>query len=227
MRALDKLCKPTWPCRAGLWGGVGLVSCCDIAIAVSTAFCPQRGKARARSCGHFALCHRCHGRPRRFSFRGDLFGRSALRLGLVHEVVPPEELEGLAPGSSKRCLPGDPKPSRRPGPDHQVAGGKPATTAFAVAMPAHRPAAGSEEGKENWMPSCKSAPAWRSGADLALAPSPAPSRFTGRSGVWQPALLPGGGLPCAPPVPLPHAPGPAPRSRRRARSRSDHPPPRR
>lgn len=115
MRALDELPKPTIARVQGpaFGGGVGLVACCDIAIAARPA--------------HFSLSEVRIGiipsvispyvvgaigprAARRLFLTGQRIGaEEALRLGLVHEVVEPEQLDPAVESCVVNLVAGGPK----------------------------------------------------------------------------------------------------------------------
>jgi methylglutaconyl-CoA hydratase len=99
LRTLDELPKPTLALvnGAAIGGGVGLVAAVDIAIAAATA---SFGLAEVRLglipavIGPYVVRALGERSCRRLFLTGErLDAALALRLGLVHEVVPPEELE--------------------------------------------------------------------------------------------------------------------------------------
>src|SRR5690554_3846220 len=115
MRALDKLCKPTLALVQGpaYGGGVGLVSCCDIAIAVSTAtfsLSEVRLGLVPAVISPYVIAAMGARAARRYFLTGETFSaETALRLGLVHEVVPTEELEEAGTRVIEALLAGGPK----------------------------------------------------------------------------------------------------------------------
>jgi methylglutaconyl-CoA hydratase len=99
LRALDRLPQPTIALVQGaaLGGGVGLVAACDIAVAVDTAVFAlsevKLGLVPAVISPYVigAIGARA---ARRYFLTAERFDAAeALRLGLVHEVVPAEQLE--------------------------------------------------------------------------------------------------------------------------------------
>ncbi|MFN2329490.1 MAG: enoyl-CoA hydratase/isomerase family protein [Chromatocurvus sp.] len=82
---------------AAFGGALGLVSCCDIAIAASTArfaLSEVRIGLIPATIGPYVIAAIGERAARRFFVTGEAFdARSALRLGLVSEVVAPEDLE--------------------------------------------------------------------------------------------------------------------------------------
>jgi len=98
MRTLERLAKPTVARVQGsaFAGGLGLIACCDIAIAADTAHFAvtevRLGLIPAVISPYLvaAIGERA---ARRYVLTAERFdARAALRLGLVHEVVPPAEL---------------------------------------------------------------------------------------------------------------------------------------
>jgi len=99
MRALDELPKPTIARvhGAALGGGVGLVACCDIAIGVPEA---KFGLTEARLgllpavISPYVIAAIGSRQARRWFATGEVFdARAALRMGLLHEVVPAADLD--------------------------------------------------------------------------------------------------------------------------------------
>jgi len=114
MRALDELRKPTLALVQGpaYGGGVGLVSCCDIAIASSDATFAlsevRLGLIPSVISPHViaAMGRRA---ARRYFLTGERFSaEEAQRHGLVHEVVPPERLEEAGAAVIEALLAGGP-----------------------------------------------------------------------------------------------------------------------
>lgn len=99
MRTLDTLPKPTVALVQGAayGGGVGLVACCDIALATPrAAFCLSEVKLGLIPAviSPYVVAAIGPRAARRYFQSAELFGAAeAHRLGLVHEVVPEEELE--------------------------------------------------------------------------------------------------------------------------------------
>ncbi len=99
MRALNELPKPTVAMVRGacFGGGAGMVCCCDVAVAEEGAIFGltevRVGVAPTPISTH--LVHALGLRhARRYALTGERFDAAeALRIGLVHEVVPPEALE--------------------------------------------------------------------------------------------------------------------------------------
>jgi methylglutaconyl-CoA hydratase len=110
MKTLANLSKPTIALVQGaaIGGGVGLVACCDIALATEDAsFCLSEVKLGlipavispyvAAAIGSRAT--------RRYFLTAEMFNATeAYRIGLVHEVVKPEDLAACADRFSRRLL---------------------------------------------------------------------------------------------------------------------------
>jgi methylglutaconyl-CoA hydratase len=100
MRALNDCPKPTIARVQGaaFGGGVGLVACCDMAVAADTAtFCLSEVKLGLIPAVIAPYVTRAMGAraARRYFLTAEVFGAAeAHRLGLVHEVVPPDALDG-------------------------------------------------------------------------------------------------------------------------------------
>jgi len=101
LRALDELPIPTIARvnGASLGGGMGLLACCDIAVAVDTA---QFGFTEARLgiapavISAFVLPKIGASAARRYFLTAEIFGAAeAKAIGLVHEVVAAEELDPM------------------------------------------------------------------------------------------------------------------------------------
>ncbi len=99
LRALDELPIPTIARVNGacLGGGMGLLACCDLAVAVGTA---QFGFTEARLgiapavISTFVLPKIGASAARRYFLTAEIFDAAeAMAIGLVHEVVPPEGLD--------------------------------------------------------------------------------------------------------------------------------------
>lgn len=115
MKTLANLSKPTIALVQGaaIGGGVGLVACCDIALATEQAsFCLSEVKLGlipavispyvAAAIGSRAT--------RRYFITAERFGAAeACRLGLVHEVVPAEGLNARAEELSRQLLQNGPQ----------------------------------------------------------------------------------------------------------------------
>jgi methylglutaconyl-CoA hydratase len=99
MSTLDRLAKPTVALVQGaaFGGGVGLVACCDIAIASEAAsFSLSEVKLGLIPAviSPYVVAAMGPGAARRFILTAERFSaRQALDLGLVHEVVPADRLE--------------------------------------------------------------------------------------------------------------------------------------
>lgn len=99
METLDRLAKPTIARVQGaaFGGGVGLVACCDIAIASEAAsFCLSEVKLGLIPAAISPYVTKCIGekQARRYFVTAERFDAAeARRIGLVHEVVPPEALD--------------------------------------------------------------------------------------------------------------------------------------
>lgn len=98
MRTLDRMSKPTLAVvhGAAYGGGVGLVCCCDIAIAAETAtFCLSEVKLGITPSVVSPFVIRAIG-PRQarryFTSAEVIFAERAAEIGLVHEIAAPEEL---------------------------------------------------------------------------------------------------------------------------------------
>lgn len=98
-RALDELPCPTIARVNGsaLGGGMGLIACCDVAVAVDSA---QFGFTEARLgiapavISPFVLAKTGAAAARRYFLTAELFGAvEAKAMGLVHEVVPADDLD--------------------------------------------------------------------------------------------------------------------------------------
>ncbi|MCY7312476.1 MAG: enoyl-CoA hydratase/isomerase family protein [Pseudoxanthomonas sp.] len=99
MRTLDELPKPTIARVHGhaFGGGVGLVACCDIAIGVPEA---RFGLTESRLgllpavISPYVIAAIGARQARRWFATGELFdAATALQIGLLHRVVPPEQLD--------------------------------------------------------------------------------------------------------------------------------------
>jgi len=101
LRALDRLAKPTLARvnGAAFAGGLGLVSCCDIAVAAAEAiFCVSEvrlGLVPATISPYVVAAIGARA-ARRYFQTGERFSAAeALRIGLVHEVAPREGLDAV------------------------------------------------------------------------------------------------------------------------------------
>jgi methylglutaconyl-CoA hydratase len=99
MRTLDELPKPTIACVQGaaFGGGVGLVACCDIAIGVPEA---KFGLTEAKLgllpavISPYVIAAIGTRHARRYFASAEIFDAAeALRIGLLHQVVPAAELD--------------------------------------------------------------------------------------------------------------------------------------
>jgi methylglutaconyl-CoA hydratase len=99
MRTLSELSKPTLALVQGaaFGGGVGLVACCDIAIASEDAsFCLSEVRLGLipSVISPYVIAAMGQRAARRYFLTAERFAAGeAYRLGLVHEVVPAEDLE--------------------------------------------------------------------------------------------------------------------------------------
>ena len=118
MRSLDVLSKPTVAKvhGAAFGGGVGLVACCDIAIAAESAvfsFSEVRLGLLPAAIGPYALAAIGARNARRYFLSGERFSaEEARRIGLVHEVVPAEELDTRVSAVLAELLKGGPQAQR-------------------------------------------------------------------------------------------------------------------
>jgi methylglutaconyl-CoA hydratase len=100
MRTLNNLAKPTIAKVQGpaYGGGVGLVACCDIAVASETAsfsLSEVRLGLIPAVISPYVVNAIGERQARRYFLSAERFGaREAQRIGLVHEVVAAEELDG-------------------------------------------------------------------------------------------------------------------------------------
>lgn len=118
--ALDTLPRPVIARVNGpaLGGGVGLVACCDVAVAADDAvlgFSEVRLGLAPSVIAPFVVRRIGVGAARRWFLTGERFGApEALRMGLVHEAVPAGEVDGAvqalvaevlrgAPGAQAAC----------------------------------------------------------------------------------------------------------------------------
>ncbi|MEO8486580.1 MAG: enoyl-CoA hydratase/isomerase family protein [Betaproteobacteria bacterium] len=92
--------KPTVACVNGdaYGGGVGLIACCDIAIAASDAmFALSEAKLGLipSTIGPYVVAAIGARQARRWFITGERFpAAEAFRIGLLHDIVPPGELDG-------------------------------------------------------------------------------------------------------------------------------------
>jgi methylglutaconyl-CoA hydratase len=114
MRALNALPKPTIVLVQGpaFGGGVGLVACCDIAIAAETAkFSLSEVKLGLipSVISPYVIAAIGQRAARRYFLTGEVFtADEALHLGLVHQVVPDEALHDVGKRTIKALLAGGP-----------------------------------------------------------------------------------------------------------------------
>ncbi|MFM8681978.1 MAG: enoyl-CoA hydratase/isomerase family protein [Alphaproteobacteria bacterium] len=100
MRTLDRLAKPTVAAvhGAAIAGGCGLVACCDVAIAserASFSISEVRLGLIPAVIGPYVVGAIGQRAARRYVLTAEAFdAREALRIGLVHAVVPAEALAG-------------------------------------------------------------------------------------------------------------------------------------
>ena len=115
MRTLNELPKPTLALVQGraLGGGVGLVACCDIAVAAETAnFTLSEVKLGLVPAviAPYVVAAMGERAARRYILSAETFtARQALALGLVHEVVPDEALEDAGLRILRALLKGGPE----------------------------------------------------------------------------------------------------------------------
>ena len=114
MRTLYELPKPTLALVQGptYGGGVGLVACCDIAIAAQTAnfcFSEVRLGLIPAAIGPYVIAAIGERAARRYFLTAETFSaHEALRIGLVHDVVPDEALRDIGRRVIKALLRGGP-----------------------------------------------------------------------------------------------------------------------
>lgn len=115
MRTLNDLSKPTLALVQGpaFGGGVGLVACCDIALAAESAsFALTEVKLGLIPAviSPYVVSAIGERAARRYFLTAERFSAvEAARLGLVHQVVPDEQLESRALRVLKALLAGGPK----------------------------------------------------------------------------------------------------------------------
>ena len=101
LRTLNGLKKPTIAAVQGnaFGGGVGLVACCDIAFAaehVRFAFSEARLGLIPATIGPYVVRAIGERQARRYFLTAETFGaEEALRIGLVHQICPPQGLTAL------------------------------------------------------------------------------------------------------------------------------------
>ncbi|MGH7090105.1 MAG: enoyl-CoA hydratase-related protein, partial [Stellaceae bacterium] len=119
LRALNELPKPTIARvnGAAFAGGVGLVCCCDIAVAAASA---QFSISEARlglvpaTIGPYVLAAIGTRAARRYCLSAEIFSADeAVRIGLVHEVVPDAGLDGAIERIVAALLAGGPMAQTR------------------------------------------------------------------------------------------------------------------
>lgn len=114
MRTLNELSKPTIARVNGhvFGGGVGLVSCCDIAVAVESArFALSEVKLGLIPAviSPYVIAAIGERHARRFFLTAEaMTAETAQRIGLVHEVAPPEELDSAVEREIGLLLQGGP-----------------------------------------------------------------------------------------------------------------------
>jgi methylglutaconyl-CoA hydratase len=118
-RLLNELPKPTIARvnGAAFAGGVGLVCCCDIAIAAADAtfaISEVRLGLVASTIGPYVVAAIGARAARRYCLTGETFGADmALQIGLAHEVVPDHELDAAVAKSVSHLLAGGPAAQAR------------------------------------------------------------------------------------------------------------------
>lgn len=114
MRTLHTLPKPTIAAVQGaaFGGGVGLVACCDMAIASTAALFSlsevRLGLIPAVISPYVIAAIGTRGAGRYFISAERFDAAEALRLGLLHQVVAAEELDSAVQGLAERLLEGGP-----------------------------------------------------------------------------------------------------------------------
>ncbi len=114
MHTLNFLPKPTMALVQGpaIGGGVGLVACCDIALAAETAkFCLSEVKLGLIPAviSPYVIAAMGQRAARRYFLTAEMFSATeAYRLGLVHKVVPDEALHDVGRRMIKELLVGGP-----------------------------------------------------------------------------------------------------------------------
>jgi len=110
LRTLNELPKPTIARVQGaaFGGGVGLVACCDIAVASQAAiFClseARLGLAPSTISPYVVAAMGAHNARRYFLTAERFDGAAAERAGLVHIVTAPEQLDGAVDGLVETLL---------------------------------------------------------------------------------------------------------------------------
>jgi methylglutaconyl-CoA hydratase len=119
LRLLNELPKPTVARvnGAAFAGGVGLVCCCDIAVATASAsfsISEVRLGLVASTIGPYVVAAIGARAARRYCLTGETFGAAdALRIGLVHETVPDAELDATVVRITAALLAGGPRAEAR------------------------------------------------------------------------------------------------------------------
>lgn len=142
LAALDRLPKPTVAAihGAAIGAGAALAACCDVVVAADSAFfsIPEVRIGMAplgvtpfviRAIGHRSF--------RRYGLSGERFGAAeALRIGLVHDIVPAEQLDAKLGEVVDALLHGAPGAQRtlKEGMEHSV---MPTVAAIVAARPSH------------------------------------------------------------------------------------------
>lgn len=115
LQTLHTLSKPTVARvhGAAYAGGLGLIACCDIAVAaLDTEFCVAEVKIGLAPATISPYLVRAIGerQARRFFLSAEVFtAADAYRLGLVHEIVPMQELDGAVNQMLGHLVKGGPK----------------------------------------------------------------------------------------------------------------------
>lgn len=110
LRALNELPKPTIARVQGaaFGGGVGLVACCDIAVASQTAiFCLSEARLglTPSTIGPYVVAAMGAHNARRYFLTAERFdGAAAERAGLVHMVTAPDQLDSTIDGLVETLL---------------------------------------------------------------------------------------------------------------------------
>lgn len=118
MRSLDTLSKPTVAKvhGAAFGGGIGLVACCDLAVAAESAvfsFSEVRLGLLPAAIGPYVLAAIGLRNARRYFLSAERFSADeARRIGLVHEVVPAAELDARVEVLLAEMLKGGPQAQR-------------------------------------------------------------------------------------------------------------------
>ena len=118
MRSLDTLSKPTVAKvhGAAFGGGIGLVACCDLALAAESAvfsFSEVRLGLLPAAIGPYVLAAIGSRNARRYFLSAERFSADeARRIGLIHEVVPAAELDARVETLLAELLKGGPQAQR-------------------------------------------------------------------------------------------------------------------